>query len=166
VTDNQHAKPNPENDAGAAAERVARFCRGLTSALRFELDVQAHGEGEDVIVVNLTGPDRPLLLANTAAVLNSIEYLVNKAFRTGKDEEIATIILESDNYRKQREAELKLLAQIAAEKVLGQRRPLHLQPMTPKERRIVHLALAAIEGVRSESDGEGERRSITIFPAD
>jgi predicted RNA-binding protein Jag len=37
--------------------------------------------------------------------------------------------------------------------------------MTPKERRIVHLALAVIEGVRSESQGDGDHRSITIYPS-
>jgi spoIIIJ-associated protein len=116
--------------------------------------------------VDLSGPDRPILLSNTAAVLNSVEYLVNKAFRTGKDEKIATIILDSENYRRHREAELKLLAQIASQKVIAQQRPLSLQPMTPRERRIVHLALAPIEGVRSQSDGEGDNRNITIYPTD
>jgi spoIIIJ-associated protein len=51
---------------------------------------------------------------------------------------------------------------MASEKVIAQRQSLVLQPMTPKERRIVHLALAEIEGVRSESDGECEHRSVTI----
>jgi len=49
--------------------------------------------------------------------------------------------------------------------VIAQRRSLSLQPMNPKERRIVHLALSAIDGVRSESQGEGDARSITIFPS-
>ena len=96
--------------------------------------------------VNLSGADRPILLAGTAAVLNSIEYIVNKAFRTGKDEEIATIIFDSDNYRQHREAELRLLAQIASQKVIAQQRPLSLQPMNPRERRIVHLALGGGPG--------------------
>jgi spoIIIJ-associated protein len=45
------------------------------------------------------------------------------------------------------------------------RKPLGLQPMTPRERRIVHLALAGIEGVRTQSEGEGDSRSITIYPS-
>lgn len=148
-----------------AVEAVARFCRELIASLKLTLDVGARAEGQTV-QVNLSGSDRSVLLSNTAAVLNAIEYLVNKVFRTGKDEEIATIILDSDNYRQLREAELKLLAQIASQKVLAQRRPLSLQPMTPRERRIVHLALAPIEGVRSQSDGEGDNRNITIYPTE
>lgn len=165
MTDNQNPEPRIEDDEPESpADAVARFCRQLIKQCHFALDVEAREEGE-VIVIDLAGPDRPLLLANTAAVLNSIEYILNKAFRTGKDEEIATIILDSERYRMQREAELKLLAQIASKKVLAQRRPLSLQPMTPRERRIVHLALAEIAGVQSRSDGEGDQRSITIYPA-
>ncbi len=72
--------------------------------------------------------------------------------------------MDSDRYRQHREAELVLLARMASKKVIEQRRPLTLQPMIPRERRIVHLALATIEGVHSQSDGEGENRSITIYP--
>jgi spoIIIJ-associated protein len=166
VTRNQNANPGTEDrDSDRAVDYVADFCRELIKHLRMTLDFEIHEE-ERVITVNLSGPDRPILLSNTAAVLNNIEYLLNKVFQTGKDEEIATIILDSDEYRKQREAELKLLAQIASKKVLAQRRPLGLQPMPPRERRIVHLALADIPGVRSQSDGEGENRSITIYPVD
>lgn len=166
MTDSQ--KPNPKADDDSvvgAADAVKRFSGELLGRMRLSLDLTVQ-EKERVVTVNLTGPDRPILLSNTAAVLNSMEYLLNKVFQTGKDEEIATIILDSDDYRKHREAELNLLAQIASQKVIAQRRPLSLQPMTPRERRIVHLALVPIQGVRSQSDGEGENRNITIYPVD
>jgi spoIIIJ-associated protein len=154
-----------ESLAADAVEAVERFCREMITRLRLNLDVEVKNDGR-VVLVNLSGPDRSILLSSTSAVLNSMEYIVNKAFQTGKDEEIATIILDSDNYRQHREAELKLLAQIASQKVIKQRRPLSLQPMSPKERRIVHVALAQIHGVRSQSDGEGDHRNITIYPAE
>ncbi|NWG12317.1 MAG: hypothetical protein HXY20_02145 [Acidobacteria bacterium] len=129
-----------------------------------DLEVDARADGATVIV-DLSGPDRPLLLSGTAALLNSLEYLLNKAFRTGKENGIGSIALDSENYRKHREAELVLLAEMASKKVLSQRRPLSLQPMNPKERRIIHLALSGTEGIRTESTGEGEKRSVTIFPS-
>jgi spoIIIJ-associated protein len=145
-----------------SSESVVQFCRDLIGLMNLELELQ--GKEEDgVIHVNLTGPDRPYLLSNSASLLNSIEYLMNKAFRGGKED--ASILLDSDQYRQHREAELTLLAQMAAKKVIALRKPLGLQPMTPRERRIVHLALAGIEGVRSQSDGEGDSRSVTIFPS-
>jgi spoIIIJ-associated protein len=161
-TENQRASEALEAEA---VEAVERFCRELVASLHLKLDLSVRDEGR-IVHVNLSGLDRPILLAGTAAVLNSIEYIMNKAFRTGKDEEIATIIFDSDNYRQHREAELRLLAQIASQKVIAQQRPLSLQPMNPRERRIVHLALAQVQGVRSQSDGDGDQRNITIYPAD
>ena len=144
-------------------QAVADFCQELLS--RLHLDVVLEGKDEDgVIHINCTGADRPFLLSNSASLLNSLEFLLNKVFRTGK-EEVPGIMLDSDKYRQHREAELVLLAQMASKKVISFRKPLSLQPMIPRERRIVHLALAGIEGVRSESNGEGDNRSITIYPS-
>ncbi len=165
MTDTQQPKPEPSlQPLGQDPSAVARLCEDLTSRLRMDLTVRAVETG-GTVTVNLCGPDRAMLLSNTAALLNSIEYLVNKIFRTGKDARITSITLDSDNYRQHRQAELTLLAEMAAKKVLAQGKPLTLQPMTPRERRIVHLALAEISGVRSQSDGEGDNRSITIHPS-
>lgn len=165
MTNQPREEPSPEmRDSQDSIEAVVDFCRKVLGQLELDLEVSAVMRDETV-TVNVSGPDRPILLATTAALLNSLEYLANKAFRTGAGEEIGSIVLDSDDYRRHREAELVLLAQMASKKVLAQRRPLNLQPMTPKERRIIHLALAGTEGVRTESAGEGENRSITIFPS-
>ncbi len=161
MTNDWQSKPTGES----ASERVANFCRDIVLHLGMDLAVEVSGTDEEMSV-NLSGPDRSYLLSNTAALLNSLEYLVNKIFRSGKDEKSSGIILDSDNYRQHREAELVLLAQMASKKVIAQQKPLGLQPMIPRERRIIHLALAEIEGVRSESEGEGDNRSITIYPAE
>jgi spoIIIJ-associated protein len=146
-----------------SVEEVAAFCRELVLCLHMDLALDCKSE-DGVIRVNFSGPDRPFLLSNSAALLNSMEFLINKIFRAGKDE-TPGIVLDSDRYRQHREAELVLLAQMASQKVISFRKPLSLQPMVPRERRIVHLALAGIEGVRTQSDGEGENRSITIYPS-
>jgi spoIIIJ-associated protein len=146
-----------------AVDAVKGFCDRIIRSLGIDLSGEAWIK-EEIIYVNLTGPDRPLLLSNAASVLNSLEYLFNKVFRTGKGEKIQSITLDCDQYRQHREAELTLLAKMASEKVVAQRKPLTLQPMIPRERRIVHLVLAEIEGVRSESGGEGDNRSITVYP--
>jgi len=165
VTQNEQSSPeNSPFERDEGREGVAGFCRRLISCLQMELSAEA-AESDSTITVNITGPDRSLLLSNTASLLNSMEYLVNKAFRTGKEAKITSIMLDSDKYRQHREAELTLLAEMAAKKVAAQRRPLSLQPMTPRERRIVHLALANFAGVRSQSDGEGDNRNITIYPS-
>lgn len=163
------SKPNrsPESSQDCARRRsrsIEDFCTTLLSLARVDLKVTVEAQDHDV-TVDLAGADRPLLLANAASLLNSLEYLTNKAFRTGKGAPIEVILFDSEHYRQHREAELTLLAKMASEKVISMRQPLSLQPMTPRERRIVHLVLAAIEGVRSESSGSGDHRSVTIYPA-
>ncbi len=144
-------------------EDIAAFCEEMVEHLGLTLDVDVVKEG-DAVCVNLRGEDRPFLLSSSASLLNATEYLLNKVFHMGK-EEAPGIIVDSDKYRQHREAELVLLAQMASQKVLSSRRPLNLQAMVPRERRIVHLALSSIEGVRSQSEGEGDNRSITIYPS-
>jgi spoIIIJ-associated protein len=144
-------------------ESVVGFCRVLIAHLHMDLALEGK-EKDGVICVNLTGSDRPFLLSNSASLLNSIEYILSRIFRNVR-EDSPSIILDSDHYRQHREAELILLAQMASKKVMSLRKPLGLQPMTPRERRIVHLALAGIEGVRTQSEGEGDSRSITIYPS-
>jgi spoIIIJ-associated protein len=144
-------------------ETILAFCHEMIELLGLDLVVDG-SEEEGIIHVNIMGPDRPILLTNSASLLNGMEYLLNRIFRVGR-EEAPGIVLDSDNYRKHREAELVLLAQMASQKVLSFHKPLSLQPMIPRERRIVHLALAGIEGVRTQSEGEGDSRSITIYPS-
>jgi spoIIIJ-associated protein len=143
-------------------QAVIAFCRELIESLCLDLTVEATEE-DGIIHINLTGQDRPYLLTNSASLLNSMEYLLNRVFPVSR-EEASGIMLDADKYRKHREAELVLLAQMASEKVISSRKPLSLQPMIARERRIVHLALAGIDGVRSQSEGEGDNRSITIHP--
>jgi spoIIIJ-associated protein len=144
-------------------EEIAAFCEELVQYIGLDLEIEVK-EDENAVLVDIFGADRPFLLSSAASLLNAIEYLLNKAFRIGKDE-TPGIIVDSESYRHHREAELILLAEMACKKVLASRKPLSLQPMVPRERRIVHLALTNIEGVRSQSNGEGENRSITIYPS-
>ena len=162
MTEQQRNRQRLGRKAGTLPE-VEPFFLTLIEHTQLDLDAGFREEGGGV-VVNLTGPDRQLLLSGGAALLNSTEYLLNRIFR-GSGEEAPGVVLDTDDYRKHRELELRLLAQMAAEKVAASRKPLTLQPMTPRERRIVHLVLAETPGVQSESRGSGDERSVTILPS-
>jgi len=145
-------------------QEIDHFCSDLLKKMELNLSQECKEE-EGVIHINIAGSDRAFLLSNSAALLNNIEYLLNKVF-PGRREEAPRVSLDSENYRKYRELELKLLAEMASQKVLSGKKPLSLQPMIPRERRIVHLNLAGIEGIRSQSEGEGDNRRITIYPTE
>jgi spoIIIJ-associated protein len=59
-----------------------------------------------------------------------------------------------------------MTARMAAERVLTSRQPFRMNPMSSRERRIVHLALKEMPGVRTESAGVGEHRQVIILPVD
>jgi spoIIIJ-associated protein len=150
--------------ARGSFKEIDDFLRDFLKKLQLNLYHECD-ELEGVIQINIGGSDRALLLSNSASLLNGVEYLLNKIFPGSRDE-APRISVDSENYWKHRELELKLLAEMASKKVILGKKALSLQPMIPKERRIIHLALAGIEGIRSQSDGEGDNRSITIYPTE
>jgi spoIIIJ-associated protein len=147
-------------------EEIRDFVERLNEAAGFEIDVtveESNADSGDYRVV-LSGPDRGLLLGRTAELLDAIEYVTNRAF--GKQmRHDAKIVFDSGNYRHMREQELQLMAVKAAERVRSSRAAFTFDPMSPSERRIIHLALADEAGVRTESTGDGLERKVRIVPA-
>jgi spoIIIJ-associated protein len=76
------------------------------------------------------------------------------------------IHIDSGGYRALRFEELRMTARVAAERVQSSRQAFRLNPMSSRERRIVHLALKDMSGVRTESIGVGEDRQVVIHPVD
>lgn len=148
----------PEGDIN----RVVDFINQLLELSDLELQAEIEPLGE-ALRVQVRGPDRALLLGHHAELLDALEYLGNRvlARAVGEDKHV---IFDSGHYRAQREKELQLMAEKAAEKVRAARVPFTFDPMTPNERRIIHLALAEDPTVRSESQGFGENRKVTIYP--
>ncbi len=69
------------------------------------------------------------------------------------------------DYRATRLEELKLSARVAAQRVRETGQPFQFNPMSPRDRRIVHLELNGAPGVRTISEGSGDRRQLVIYPA-
>ena len=115
-------------------------------------------------VVDFSGADSGLLLEKNATLLNAFEYLVLKAVRLEEDF-FGKISFDCEDFRRLRIEELKMTAQVAAERVLETGDPFTLNPMSPRERRIVHLALKDLPGVRTVSEGTGPERKVVIHPA-
>ena len=129
------------------------------------LDLKAAAEdSDDGVKVQVRGNDLALLLGRNAELLDALEYLGNRTLARSSGEE-AKVVFDSGGYRARRERELRLMAEKAAEKVRTSRIPFTFDPMTPNERRIVHLALANDSSVTTESQGNGENRKVTVRPA-
>ncbi|MBI3652825.1 MAG: hypothetical protein HY231_17515 [Acidobacteria bacterium] len=145
------------------ANRIVEFTNVLLQECNLRLQASAE-PGEDSFKVQVRGDDVAILLGHNAELLDALEYLGNRVLTKAKDEE-TRINFDSGNYRARREKELHLMADKAAEKVRLTKIPFTFDPMSANERRILHLALAAVTGVRTESTGNGDNRKVTIYPA-
>jgi len=114
-------------------------------------------------IVNFSGQDADLLLEKNAALLNALEHVVLKAVRV-EEEFFGKITFDCQDWRRLRNEELRMTAQVAAERVVETGDPFPLSPMNPRERRIIHLALKNSPQVQTKSEGMGPERKVVIFP--
>jgi len=144
--------------------RVVGFTNEVlgTSGLHLTAEAETTDEGSRVQV---RGEDVALLLGHNAELLDALEYLGNRIVARASGED-TKIIFDSSGYRARREKELRLMAEKAAEKVRASRIPFSFDPMSPNERRIIHVALAGDNSIVTESQGNGENRRVTIRPKD
>jgi len=159
-------------DRVAAADALRDFLPKIVRAAGLELSVNVRlaeagsgsVEGEAEIFADLDGKDNELLMARGGEVLKALEHI---AFRALALEPIfhEKIHLDCGGFRALRFEELRMTARVAAERVQATHQPFRLNPMSSRERRIVHLALKDLSGVRTESVGAGEERQVVIHPA-
>ena len=117
------------------------------------------------LIVNFQGSDTDLLLSQRGELLLAIEQLTLEALRVPHRERYR-LIFDCQDYRVLRIEELRLSAEAAAEKVKQAGVPFRFQPMTSRERRIIHLALRDDPEVQSLSEGVAPRRHTVVYPAD
>jgi len=114
-------------------------------------------------VIDFAGADADLLLERNGALLDALEHVVLKAARL-REEHLGKISFDCNDWRRMRTEELKLTAEVAAERVVESGAPFALSPMTPRERRTIHLALRDRPNVRTVSEGVGPERKVVILP--
>jgi spoIIIJ-associated protein len=122
------------------------------------------GEGGDnEIRLVIEGPDAGRVIGKRGQVLEAIQYLTTRvAHRPG--EERKHIAVDAEGYRARHEDQLSQMARKLAERVMTEGKVITFDPMSARDRRVVHMALKEITGVRTESNGEGPDRRVQIIP--
>ena len=157
-------------DRQAAADDLREFLEEIVRVSGLDLNVKVQavetsaGDTEAEVIADLDGRDKEILLERNAEVLKAFEHLAFRALRLEPTYH-EKIHLDSGGYRALRFEELRMTARLAAERVQSSHQPFRLNPMSSRERRIVHLALKDMPGVRTESVGMGEERQVVIHPA-
>ncbi|MEP6569857.1 MAG: R3H domain-containing nucleic acid-binding protein [Acidobacteriota bacterium] len=143
-----------------ACTRSKSFLESLFQGAGLNITV-AVSETPAECLLDLSGPDAELLQVEGGELLQAVQHLVNQAFgRTLPDGQ--RLVCDVEGFRATREAELRAMANLAAERVRSTGAPFVFGEMNSNERRIVHLTLADCEDLYTESVNEGPARKLRV----
>ena len=128
-----------------------------------DFEVEAK-ENEKSAELQITGKKISPIIGRRGKLLDEIQYLAGLVANSG-EKEYFRLTINAGDYRGRREKTLEDLAQKVASKVLKRGQKIVLEPMSPYERRVIHLTIESIDGVKSYSEGEGLDRHIIVEKA-
>jgi spoIIIJ-associated protein len=130
------------------------------SGLQLRLELKESADGP---VLDFDGPDADLLQAEGGELLDAFQHLLNQAFGRGLGEG-QRFVCDVKGFRATREAELRAMAHLAADRVRTTGLSFTFGPMNASERRTIHLTLADSADLHTESVGEGADRKLKVSP--
>ncbi len=146
----------------AAETQAVEALEKLLHLAGLEAKVTARAEGERILL-EVAGPDSGLVIGKQGATLEALQFLVNKVvYRDALGP--APIVVDAEGYRGRRADSLRSLARRLAEDAKRSGRRIYMAPMSASDRRIVHMEIAEIPGVSTQSEGEGMQRRLVIIP--
>jgi spoIIIJ-associated protein len=144
-------KGNQEDRLVAEGEIAGDYLEELLDLLDFDGDIDLDVEGDRAIVSIDGGDDLSKLVGRRGEVLDALQELTSR------------LMLDIANWRRRRRDELSALGEKVARRVQESGQREELAPMTPFERKIVHDAVAGVDGVHSESEGVEPSRRVVVL---
>lgn len=123
---------------------------------------EAGSDGES-LAFNIESRESDLLIGQYGVNLRALQHVL-RAMARKKTQDLLRFSVDVNNYHQERVGSLEDQAKSAAKQAIEEKRPVVLRPMSPYERRIVHLTLSASDQIKTESIGEGEERRVVIKP--
>jgi spoIIIJ-associated protein len=152
-------------EADERSREALAFTTDVIVKMGMDCDVslqQPDAESTDIHIV-VTGPDAGRIIGKKGQVLAALQFIVNRAMnRPGIDRRYVSV--DADGYRSRREDSLASMARRLGKQAVSDGQIITFEPMSPRDRRVVHLALAKFEGVVTKSEGEGDDRRVQIIP--
>lgn len=153
----------PTGPGGRALERALR---AVAAGAGLDADVSVAAGDEGGLVGRIEGTGCDVLVGRGGEVIDAIQYLATQAVSRAENGARRRVLVDADGYRERRERALIELAGQAAREAVEFGEEIELDPMTPHDRRIVHLVLKDRTDVVTRSEGEEPRRKVIIEPAD
>jgi len=146
-----------------AEQLVSELIDYFLGAMGVVADTYIREDDEGVMTFEIDGPDAGLLIGRRGETLQALQFIVRMVTNRQLGRK-AHVVIDIEDYRERRVQMLRRLARRTAGRVGSSGREYALEPMSPAERRIVHMSLAGHDEVRTESEGEGNQRRVVIFP--
>lgn len=128
-----------------------------------EVTIDEYEGDEGELILDITGDDLAVLIGRHGKTLDALQFVVSAitvrtmGFRY-------PVVIDVEGYKNRQRQKLEAIARSSANKAANQQRSVKLRPMTPYERRIVHIALRDDSRVETASEGEGAGRHVVILP--
>jgi spoIIIJ-associated protein len=152
--------------ADERSREALEFARDIIAKMGMDCDVRLQRRDDDDsgdIHIMVTGPDAGRIIGKKGQVLAAVQFIVNRAMnRPGLDRRYVSV--DADGYRSRREDSLANMARRLGRQAVSDGQIITFEPMSPRDRRVVHLALAKFDGVVTKSEGEGDDRRVQIIP--
>lgn len=151
-----------ENKLKEQIETCRRYLQNIMEKMGIEAEINI-ADSEEGFFVDIDSNGSGAIIGRRGETLDALQYLTSLVVNK-MDGEYKRITLDSCGYREKREETLIQLAEKISNKAFKTGRPTTLEPMNPYERRIIHSAVAKVEGVNSKSVGEEPYRKVVISP--
>lgn len=128
-----------------------------------EVTIDEYEGDEGELILDITGNDLAVLIGRHGKTLDALQFIISSitartmGFRY-------PVVVDVEGYKGRQRQKLENLAFSSAKRALSQGRSIKMRPMTPYERRIVHIALREFDGVTTASEGEGSSRHVVVIP--
>ena len=146
-----------------AVDAASVFLKDTVIAMGLDADVNVREEGGDT-VLELSGPDAKNLVGRKGVTIDALQLLANRVASKTVHGDRVSLVVDAEGYRARRERTLTTMAQELGERCVRDGKVILMEPLPPRERRTVHMALARFTGVTTQSEGEGDERRIKIIP--
>ena len=149
-------------EENAKVKAAVDYLRGIIPLMGVENVTFSAVQKGEATIIRLDGEHLGALIGRRGETMESLSYLASLVANRLEGDYIK-LGLDVAGYRDKRESDLTALAQRIGAKVRKTGRSFAMEPMNPYERRIIHSAISKMEGVRSESKGEGRDRRVVIY---
>lgn len=128
-----------------------------------EVTIDEYEGDERELILDITGDDLAILIGRHGRTLDALQFVVS-AITVRSMGFRYPVIVDVEGYKSRQREKLESIARSTANKAASQHRSVKMRPMTPYERRIVHIALRDDDRVDTASEGEGSARHVAVVP--